>query len=107
MVCCCHVGFADLTEVVVVAGYDALAEVYEWLISDAKLTPAEFAAAFDDVIRVLPSNARVLDCSCGTGQLAVGLSGLAVSDVAYACRRVHRGQSRSPALRAARKRRAP
>lgn len=63
-------------------GYDALAEVYEWLISDAKLTPAEFAAAFDDVIRLLPSNARVLDCSCGTGQLAVGLSGLGMQVVA-------------------------
>ena len=36
-----------LTEVVVVTGYDALAEVYEWLISDAKLTPAEFAATFE------------------------------------------------------------
>ena len=71
-----------LTEVVVVTGYDALAEVYEWLISDAKLTPAEFAAAFDDVIRLLPSNARVLDCSCGTGQLAVGLSGLGIQVVA-------------------------
>ncbi|GAA3585915.1 class I SAM-dependent methyltransferase [Kribbella ginsengisoli] len=55
--------------------YNELAEVYEWLISDAKLTPAEFAASFDDVISLLPSNARVLDCSCGTGQLAVGLAG--------------------------------
>ncbi len=36
-------------------GYDALAEVYEWLISDAKLTPAEFAASFDDVLSLLPS----------------------------------------------------
>src|SRR6476620_1225515 len=71
-----------LTEVVVVTGYDALAEVYEWLISDAKLTPADFAAAFDDVIRLLPSNARVLDCSCGTGQLAVGLAGLGMQVVA-------------------------
>jgi len=58
-----------------VTGYDALAEVYEWLISDAKLAPAEFAASFDDVLGLLPSNARVLDCSCGTGQLAVGLAG--------------------------------
>src|SRR6476646_5589914 len=71
-----------LTEVVVVTGYDALAEVYEWLISDAKLTPAEFAAAFDDVIRLLPANARVLDCSCGTGQLAVGLAGRGIQVVA-------------------------
>jgi SAM-dependent methyltransferase len=65
-----------VTEVVIVSGYNALAEVYEWLISDAKLTPAEFAASFDDVLSLLPSNARVLDCSCGTGQLAVGLAGL-------------------------------
>jgi SAM-dependent methyltransferase len=64
-----------VTEVVVVRGYDALAEVYEWLISDAKLAPAEFAASFDDVLSLLPSNAHVLDCSCGTGQLAVGLAG--------------------------------
>ena len=63
-------------------GYDVLAEVYEWLISDAKLTPAEFAAAFDDVTCLLPSNARVLDCSCGTGQLAVGLAGLGMQVVA-------------------------
>lgn len=63
-------------------GYDELAEVYEWLISDAKLTPEEFAASFDDVLRLLPSNARVLDCSCGTGQLAVGLAGRGVDVVA-------------------------
>ncbi len=64
------------------SGYGALAEVYEWLISEEKLTPAEFAAAFDDVIRLLPSNARVLDCSCGIGQLAVGLAGLGMRVVA-------------------------
>jgi SAM-dependent methyltransferase len=68
--------------VVVVSGYGALAEVYEWLISDAKLAPAEFAASFDDVLGLLPSNARVLDCSCGTGQLAVGLAGLGLEVVA-------------------------
>ena len=67
--------------------YDVLAEVYEWLISDAKLPPAEFAASFDDVLNLLPSNAHVLDCSCGTGQLAVGLDGLGVQVVAtdFAC----------------------
>jgi len=65
-----------------VTGYGALAEVYEWLISEARLTPAEFAATFDDVIRLLPSNARVLDCSCGIGQLAVGLAGLGMRVVA-------------------------
>jgi SAM-dependent methyltransferase len=71
-----------LTEEVVVTGYDVLAEVYEWLISDAKLTPAEFAATFADVTCLLPSNAQVLDCSCGTGQLAVGLAGLGMQVVA-------------------------
>ena len=59
---------------VAMTGYGALAEVYEWLISDAKLTPAAFAEAFDDVIDLLPPQAQVLDCSCGTGQLAVGLA---------------------------------
>lgn len=63
-------------------GYDELAEVYEWLISDAKLTPAEFAASFDDVIGLLPPSAHVLDCSCGTGQLAVGLAGRGLQVVA-------------------------
>ena len=63
-------------------GYDALAEVYEWLISDAKLAPAEFAASFDDVLSLLPSNAHVLDCSCGTGQLAVGLADRGIQVVA-------------------------
>lgn len=63
------------------SGYNALAEVYEWLIADAKLTPAEFASSFGDVLSLLPPNAHVLDCSCGTGQLAVGLAGLGM-DVA-------------------------
>jgi SAM-dependent methyltransferase len=71
-----------VSEVVVVTSYNALAEVYEWLISDAKLAPAEFAASFDDVLSLLPSNAHVLDCSCGTGQLAVGLAGLGMQVVA-------------------------
>ena len=38
------------------------------------LGPAEFAATFDDDLSLLPPNADVLDCSCGTGQLAVGLA---------------------------------
>jgi SAM-dependent methyltransferase len=62
--------------------YDVLADVYEWLISDAKLAPAEFAASFDDVLSLLPPNAHVLDCSCGTGQLAVGLAGRGMQVVA-------------------------
>lgn len=63
-------------------GYDELAGVYEWLITDAKLAPADFAASFDDVLDLLPPNAHVLDCSCGTGQLAVGLAGRGMRVVA-------------------------
>jgi SAM-dependent methyltransferase len=77
-----QVGIVDVMEVVVVAGYEALAEVYEWLLSDAKVAPAQFAASFRDATRLLPPNARVLDCSCGTGQLAVGLAGLGIEVVA-------------------------
>jgi len=65
-----------------VASYDELGEVYEWLISDAKLGPVEFAASFDDVLGLLASDAHVLDCSCGTGQLAVGLAGRGLEVVA-------------------------
>lgn len=64
------------------AGYEVLADVYEWLIPDAKLTPAGSVAALGDLVQSLPSNARVLDCSCGTGQLAVGLAGLGLDVVA-------------------------
>lgn len=64
------------------SGYGELSEVYEWLIADAKLAPAEFAASFDDVLGLLPPNGRVLDCSCGTGQLAVGLAGRGMQVVA-------------------------
>src|SRR6185436_16326468 len=49
---------------------------------DAKLPPAGSVAAFADVVQPLPNNARVLDCSCGTGQLAVGLAGLGLDVVA-------------------------
>nr|WP_203723055.1 class I SAM-dependent methyltransferase [Streptomyces coelicoflavus] len=46
------------------------------------MPPVEFAASFDDVLGLLPSNADVLDCSCGTGQLAVGLAGRGMRVVA-------------------------
>jgi SAM-dependent methyltransferase len=72
----------ELTEGIAVAGYGDLADVYEWLIPEAKLTPADSAAAFADLVECLPPNARVLDCACGTGQLAVGLAGLGLDVVA-------------------------
>ena len=67
---------------ITLAGYGVLPDVYEWLIPDAKLTPAGAVAAFSDLVKSLRSNARVLDCACGTGQLAVGLAGLGLDVVA-------------------------
>ena len=65
------------------AGYGALSEVYEWLIGDDKLTPAKAAAVYySDVVGSLAPIARVLDCACGTGQLAVGLASLGLDVVA-------------------------
>ena len=65
------------------AGYGSLSDVYEWLIGDDRLTPAKAAAVYySDVVGSLPPNARVLDCACGTGQLAVGLAGLGLDVVA-------------------------
>ncbi len=65
------------------AGYGALSSVYEWLIGDDKSTPAQAAAVYySDVVGSLPESGRVLDCACGTGQLAVGLAGLGLDVVA-------------------------
>ncbi|WP_437080910.1 class I SAM-dependent methyltransferase [Streptomyces sp. enrichment culture] len=70
-------------EVVAVAGYGALSDVYEWLVGDDRLTPAQAAAVYySDVVGSLPPHARVLDCACGTGQLAVGLASLGLDVVA-------------------------
>jgi 2-polyprenyl-3-methyl-5-hydroxy-6-metoxy-1,4-benzoquinol methylase len=60
--------------VAVADSYDALAGVYEWLVPEALLTPQGSAAAFADVVDMLPAGARVLDCAAGIGQLAVGLA---------------------------------
>jgi SAM-dependent methyltransferase len=54
--------------------YDALADVYDWLVPEALLTPQGSAAAFAAVTDGLAPGARVLDCACGTGTLAVGLA---------------------------------
>jgi SAM-dependent methyltransferase len=54
--------------------YDTLADVYDWLVPEALLEPEGSAAAFDMVLDELSAGARVLDCACGTGTLAVGLA---------------------------------
>ncbi len=52
-------------------GYDTIAAVYEYLVPDELLSPRGSADAFAE--HVAPG-ARVLDCACGTGTLAVGLA---------------------------------
>jgi SAM-dependent methyltransferase len=54
--------------------YDALASVYDWLVPDTLLAPDGAFSAFGGTVADLPTGARVLDCACGTGQLAVGLA---------------------------------
>ncbi len=51
--------------------YDTIAAVYDYLVPDALLSPRGSADAF--AAHVAPG-ARVLDCACGTGTLAVGLA---------------------------------
>lgn len=54
--------------------YADLAGVYEWLTPESLLTPEGNVAAFAPWIDPLPAGARVLDCACGAGLLAVGLA---------------------------------
>jgi SAM-dependent methyltransferase len=56
--------------------YDTLAGAYDWLVPEVLLTPEGSAAVFAMVTDELPAGARVLDCACGTGTLAVGLAQL-------------------------------
>jgi SAM-dependent methyltransferase len=51
--------------------YDTIAGVYEFLVPDELLSPRGSADAF---ARYVAPGARVLDCACGTGTLAVGLA---------------------------------
>src|SRR5215207_1827219 len=54
--------------------YDTLAAVYEFLVPEELLEPEGAAGAFAGVLAGLAPGARVLDCACGTGTLAVGLA---------------------------------
>ncbi|MFN8080090.1 MAG: DUF664 domain-containing protein [Kineosporiaceae bacterium] len=56
------------------ATYAALAPVYDWLVRDALLDPRDAVAAFTPAVDLIPEGGRVLDCACGSGQLAVGLA---------------------------------
>ena len=54
--------------------YGSLASVYEWLVPDAKASPAGSAQAFEMVTAGPGPGAQILDCACGIGLLAVGLA---------------------------------
>jgi SAM-dependent methyltransferase len=54
--------------------YGSLASVYEWLVPDAKASPAGNAQALETVTARLAPGAQILDCACGIGLLAVGLA---------------------------------
>jgi SAM-dependent methyltransferase len=56
------------------AVYGTLAEVYDFLVPEALLSPEGSASAFEALLGELEPGARVLDCACGTGTLAVGLA---------------------------------
>jgi SAM-dependent methyltransferase len=58
----------------VAAEYDSLADVYDWIVPDALLTPEGSAAAFLPYLDEPAPGARVLDCAAGTGLVAVGLA---------------------------------
>jgi SAM-dependent methyltransferase len=54
--------------------YDALAAVYDWLVPESLTTPEGSVAWFGPLLEPLGPGARVLDCACGTGPVAVGLA---------------------------------
>ena len=54
--------------------YDTLASVYDWLVPESLTTPEGSAAWFAPLLEPLGAGARVLDCACGTGPVAVGLA---------------------------------
>jgi SAM-dependent methyltransferase len=56
------------------AVYAALADVYDFLVPEALLSPEGSAAAYEPVLAELEPGARVLDCACGTGTLAAGIA---------------------------------
>jgi SAM-dependent methyltransferase len=54
--------------------YDEFVSVYDFVVPEELLTPEGSAAAFLPYLDGLADGARILDCACGTGPLAVGLA---------------------------------
>ncbi len=56
--------------------YDALSEDYHWLYSDFVLSGKLALAENENVLAEIGLKARILDCSCGIGTLAIALAKL-------------------------------
>jgi SAM-dependent methyltransferase len=54
--------------------YDAFSKDYHWLYSDSVLSGKLYLAENDDVLTDVGLKARILDCSCGIGTLAIPLA---------------------------------
>ncbi len=49
--------------------YDAFAEDYEWILSDATLTGESHFENLRPLLETLAPGSHVIDCACGTGIL--------------------------------------
>jgi ubiquinone/menaquinone biosynthesis C-methylase UbiE len=54
--------------------YDQLSVDYHWLYSDEVLAGKHFPGQFNDLLKAIPQNSMILDCSCGIGQYAMALA---------------------------------
>jgi SAM-dependent methyltransferase len=54
--------------------YDELAADYHWLLDDAMLSGDGFVDAHSELFERLPAGASILDCACGTGNVALALA---------------------------------
>jgi len=55
--------------------YDEFSADYHWLYSDGVLAGKPFLEQFEGLLKSIPSNSRILDCSCGIGVHALALAG--------------------------------
>ena len=54
--------------------YDQFSADYHWLYSDEALAGKHFLKQFNDILKSIPQNSMILDCSCGIGQNTIALA---------------------------------
>lgn len=54
--------------------YDQFAADYHWLYSDKALAGKHFLEQYNDLLKSIPQNSMILDCSCGIGQNTIALA---------------------------------